>query len=99
MLPPCGVESVYPVASVHMSGQSAGRERPVLLAAQYRWSSDLAKIVLALVVFLQEQHRHDRRFVVSDVTFFVCGVIGIDAICIDARNPIRIILRFACWKI
>src|SRR6516162_118965 len=99
MLLPAKVESVCPVASVHMSSQSTCGERPVLLMAQHKWCSEFTKIALILIVFLQEQHRHDRRFVVSDVTFRIRGIIGVNAVRVDSRDPVWIILGFTYRKV
>src|SRR6266481_4626085 len=82
-----------------MSGQSACGERPVLLMTQYKRRSEFAEVVFVLVIFLQEQHRHYSGLVVGDVSLRVRGIIGVNAVRVDARNPVRVVLRFAHFEV
>ena len=66
---------------------------------QYKRRSGFAYIVLVLIVFLQEQHRHHGGLVVGDVSLRVRGIIGVNAVRVDARNKVCVVLRFAHERI
>jgi len=50
-------------------------------------------------MFLQEQYRHHGSLIVGNQRLDIGGEISINAVHVDARNPVRVVLRFAYWII
>ena len=92
---PGRVKPVYPIASIHVPGQSASGQRPVFLSPENIRSAKLADVCFVFVIFLQKQHRHYGGLVVGNQRLGIGGIISVNAVRVDARNPVRVVLRFA----
>ncbi len=92
---PATRKPVRPITSVHVAGQSASGQRPVFLMPQNFRCPKFTYVCFVFVILFQEQHRHYGGLVVGNQRLRIGWIISVNAVRVDARNPVRIVLRIA----